>query len=105
MSLNTLQVYGDPKIQQQLMADTINKMMTGRANNTGSFTLEAGVTTTVVSDPAFESSMVPLFTATTANAAGALATMYVSDRSKGSFTITHANTGTTDRTFIYSRWG
>lgn len=105
MTLQVLQLYGDEKQQRQLTADTINQIMRGRANNTGTFTLAAGATTTTVTDPAFQSSMVPLWTPTTATAATALTKVYVSSRSKGSFVVTHDNTADTDRTFIYSRWG
>jgi hypothetical protein len=105
MSLNALQLYGDLKQQLQLIADTINKIMTGRANNASSFTLTANAATTTVTDPAFESSMVPVWAPTTANAATATANVYVSTRSKGSFVLTHANNAQTDRTFLYTRWG
>lgn len=91
--------------QLYLLTETVNLILRGRANNTGTFTLDAGTGSTTVVDPAFESSMVPLLIPTTANAAGALSGLYVSARDKGSFTLTHANTGTTDRTFLYARWG
>lgn len=94
-------------IQQKLylLSETLNSVIRGRANVASSLTLAAGVTSTVVTDPAFESSMVPVLTPTTANAAAALPTTYVSARDKGAFTLTHANTATLDRTFLYVRWG
>ena len=88
-----------------LLAETVNNILKGRSNNAGTFTLTANVTTTVVEDNSFESSMVPLWSPTTANAAAAVTNVYVSARDKGSFTLTHANTATTDRTFIYTRQG
>lgn len=105
MSVNVVPLREETQRHLYLLAETSNLLLRGRANNTGTFTLTAGATSTVVTDPAFESSMVPLFTPTTANAAGALATTYVSARDKGQFTITHANAGSTDRTFLYVRWG
>jgi len=88
-----------------VLARAINALIQGRANNVDTFTLTAGVTTTVVSNNLFQSGMVPVFVPTTANAAGALATTYVSARANGSFTVTHANAGTTDRTFLVLFWG
>lgn len=105
MSLKLLQTYGDPKVQAQLVADTVNKIMSGRANNASEFTLTENDTTTVVTDPAFESSMVPVWSPTTANAAAAMTNLRVTAREKGSFTLTHSNTATLDRTFLYVRWG
>lgn len=88
-----------------VLARAINALIQGRANNVGTFTLTAGTTTTTVSNNLFQSGMVPVFVPTTANAAGALATTYVSARVNGSFTVTHANAGTTDRTFLFVFWG
>lgn len=93
------------KQQLLLIATTVNEVLKGRANNTGTLTLEENVTTTVVEDNLFQSGQVPLLVPTTANAAAALANTYVSARANGSFTLTHANTATTDRTFLYARWG
>lgn len=91
--------------QLLLLTDTLNLVLRGRANNTGTFTLDAGSTSTTVVDPAFESSMVPLLIPTTAHAAAALSGLYVSSRDKGSFTLTHANTADVDKSFLYARWG
>ncbi len=91
--------------EQQLTrhAESINGLIDGRLDVTNTVTLTENSATTVVLDNKFESSMVPLFTPTTANAAGALATLRVSSRGQGTFTLTHANTATTDRTFLYAR--
>jgi hypothetical protein len=68
-------------------------------------TLTAGATVTTILDPTVTPDTVFLFDPLTATAAAELAagTLYVlaADRHLGSFTITHANAGTTDRTF---RW-
>ncbi len=87
----------DPALSKTNRAlDLIGK---GRSNATGVVSLTAGQTTTVVSAPNCAADSVIQLTAKTANAAGALATTYVSAVANGSFTLTHANAGTTDRTF------
>lgn len=80
----------------------IRDLFEGRRNTTGSFTLTANAASTVVTHANFGAASVPHFTATTANAATALATTYVSARTNGTFTVTHANNAQTDRTFYYS---
>lgn len=87
------------------MAESINGLRAGKLAAVGSFTLAAGGTTTTVSDNNFDSNMVVIWTPASANAAGALAGLYVSARTKGQFTLTHANTATLDRTFLYVRLG
>ena len=105
MTVPVLPLTGSEATHRTLIATTVNEILKGRANNAGSVTLTAGTTSTTVTDNLFESSMVPLLVPTTANAAGALATTYVSARANGSFTLTHANAATVDRTFLYVRWG
>lgn len=87
------------------LTDHVNSLIDGRSNAVGEVTLEAGTTTTTVTDNKFESSMVVVLMPTTANAAGAIGTTYVSSRTKGAFTLTHANAATLDRTFAYVRLG
>ena len=105
MTLQALPITGEESRHRLLLATTVNEILKGRANNTGSVTLTAGATTTTVTDNLFGSNMVPLLVPTTANAAAALATTYVSARANGSFTLTHANAATSNRTFLYVRWG
>lgn len=64
-------------------------------------TLRENETTTTITDARIASTTAILMQPTTANAAGALATTYVSEtgRAQGSAVITHANAVTTDRTF------
>ena len=87
-------------LRQAVMA--INQLMEGRSNATGTVTLTAGATsTTYVVDTVNENAQVFLFPKT-ANAAAALATTYAAiSRIAGvnTVTVSHANTGTTDRTF------
>lgn len=80
-----------------------NGIMQGRLNDKGTVTLTASAATTVVSDRRVGPNSVITFMPTTANAAAEIGngTMYVSARSDGSFTITHANNAQTDRSFGY----
>jgi hypothetical protein len=106
MTINVLQTdVPDQQVHRTQIATTVNEILKGRANNAGSLTLTANTTTTTVSDNRFNSDMVPLLMPTSANAAAALSTTYVSARVNGSFTLTHANAATLDRTFLYVRWG
>ncbi len=106
MSISRIPTRGLTDAQQlQRVAESINGLIDGKLDVARIVTLDAGVTSTAVDDNRFESNMIPWLTPTTANAAAALATTYVSARTKGGFTLTHANAGTTDRTFLYGRLG
>jgi hypothetical protein len=87
--------------------EVINNLLRGKMNVSALVTLTAGVTTTTITDARIGSETHIIFTPTTANAAAALATTYVSEtnRVNGSVDITHANAGTTDRTFRISMIG
>jgi hypothetical protein len=87
------------------MRVTVNESQRGRLNATGTVTLTANAASTTVTDPEFTAEMVPVLMATTANGAAAIATTYVSARTNGTFTLTHANNAQTDRTFLYIRIG
>lgn len=85
------------------ISQVVNNILDGKLNSTGTKTLSASATSTVVSDERAGPSSVVLLMPTTANAAAEIAngTAYVSGRAKRSFTITHANNSQTDRTFGY----
>lgn len=87
------------------IARVVNQAMQGKTNNTGTVTLTANATSTTVSEAPnrLGEETVILFMPTTANAAAAMTNVYVSSRSvaNNTFTITHANTATTDRVFNY----
>lgn len=85
----------------RLIAEAVNQTIDGRLAPTGTVTLTASAASTVVADRYAGTDSVPIFVPTTANAAAALATTYVSARGKQTFTLTHANNAQTDRTFIY----
>ena len=80
---------------------TINNILNGKINSISSLTLTANTTSTTITDLRCTASSVVTLMPTTSNAASALATTYITV-TKQSFTITHANTSTTDRTFHYS---
>jgi len=85
------------------IAQAVQLLMRGKMNNTVELTLTPGAAATVWEDPRLTSTSAVVFDPLTANAAAELAagTMYVlkANRNNGSWTITHANAATTDRTF------
>jgi hypothetical protein len=85
----------------------IQQLAAGRSNAVGTVTLATGSATTVVADKNCAVGSTPLLTPTTANAAteAGNGTMYVSSIVNGSFTITHANSATAGRTFLYALHG
>jgi hypothetical protein len=87
------------------IARAVNGLIAGKADVTETFTLTANSATTTVTDTKFESNMVVIWAPTTANAASAMTNLYISSRSRNSFTLTHANNAQTDRTFLYIRMG
>lgn len=95
----------DERRHRERLASAVNALIAGKLDAVGTFTLTANDATTTVSDNKFESNQVVIWAPTTANAAGAMTNLYLSARDRGSFTLTHANTATTDRTFLYVRLG
>lgn len=83
------------------IVQAIIQLVEGRNNASGRFTLTPGATTTIVAHPNCSIDCEPQFSPRTANAAAAVATTYVSAVEQGSFTVTHANAGSIDRTFGY----
>jgi hypothetical protein len=87
------------------MARAVGLLFQGKQNNTGTVTLTAGATTTELADPRLTVGSVVLFDPLTANAAAELAagTLYVlaANRNNLVWTLTHANAGSTDRTFRF----
>ena len=85
----------------------VQQLAAGRSNAVGQVTLATGSATTVVNDANCAPGSSVLFTPVTANAAAEAGngTMYLSSVSNKSFTITHANSGTTGRTFLYAILG
>lgn len=88
----------------------IQQLAAGRSNATGTVTLATGAATTVVTPT--QSGLISSnsnihFTPKTAAAATEWASgnMYVSSVSKDTFTITHTNSATAGRTFMWSVLG
>lgn len=71
----------------------------GRSNAVGVCTLRASQTTTTVNAQNCGADSRVFLSPTTANAAAALATTYVSSVSAGSFVLTHASNVQADKTF------
>ncbi len=82
---------------------SINQLIRGRSNASGTVTLTASATTTVITSEIFNEDAGIFLCPTTANAAAELAagTCYASTIAAGSVTLTHANNAQTDRTFRY----
>lgn len=85
----------------------VQQLAAGRSNAVGSVTLAVSAATTLVADKNCAAGSVPLLTPITANAATEVGngTMFVSTVANGSFTVTHANSATTGRTFLYALIG
>jgi hypothetical protein len=85
----------------------IQQLAAGRSNAVGAVTLATNAATTVVTDRNCAVGSTPLFTPISANAATEVGngTMFVSAVANGSFTITHANSATAGRTFLYALIG
>jgi hypothetical protein len=85
----------------------VQQLGAGRSNAVGTVTLTTSAATTVVSDNNCAAGSVPILVPTTANAAAEIGngTMYISAVANKSFTITHANSATTGRTFLYALHG
>lgn len=82
-------------------AVAIQQLYAGRSNATGTVTLAAGASSTVVNPPNCAPQSAVFLFPKTANAAAALATTFINSVGKQSFTISHANNAQTDRSFFY----
>jgi hypothetical protein len=85
----------------------IQQLAAGRSNATGSVTLATGSATTTVTTANCAAGSTPILTPTSANAATEVGngTMFISAVTNGSFMITHANSATAGRTFLYAVLG
>lgn len=84
----------------------IQQLGAGRSNAVGTITLATGAATTVVTTLTgiCAPGSVPILIPTTANAATEFGagTWYISSVGLNTFTITHTNSATTGRTFLYA---
>ena len=83
------------------IARSVIMLMQGHDNSSMSITLDAGVTTTLITDPRISLQTCVSLMAATSNAAAALPTTFVVCE-RGLATIHHANNAQTDRTFTVS---
>lgn len=85
----------------------IQQLAAGRSNAVGTVTLAMGAATTTVATSNCAAGSVPILVPVSANAAAEVGngTMYVSAVANGAFTIAHANSATTGRTFLYAILG
>lgn len=88
---------------------SIVELASGRSNATGTVTLATSAASTTVNDPNCAAGSVVILMPTTANAATEVGngTIYVPAATiiNGQFVITHANSATTGRTFLYAFCG
>lgn len=91
----------------QRIVQAIRQLMQGRNNATGSVTLTASATTTIVEAPNCSAESEVFLQALTAHAAAEVGngTIYISAIANGSFTITHASNSQVDRTFSWVALG
>jgi hypothetical protein len=89
----------DEKEHRRQLAQFLNNTIAGHLNAVTNVTLTPSATTTTVTDARIGPNTHMSFTPLTANAATARAALYVSARSKGSATLTHANSANADQTF------
>lgn len=84
-------------------ARMLNNLLIGKMNVSGLVTLRDNQTTTTIEDSRIGVETAVLLIPTTANAAAALATTYISEsgRVNGEAEITHANAASVDRTFRF----
>lgn len=85
----------------------LQQIAAGRSNAVGVFTLTPSAASTTITDKNCAVGSVIIPVARTASAAAELAggAMFLSGRTNGSFTFTHANSATADRTFSYAILG
>jgi hypothetical protein len=84
---------------------TMMNVLLSKANCAAHLTLEANATSTVMSDPRLSAFSVLTFMPTTATAAIAHGTIYVTGQNNGTATINHATTADLDKTFMVAIHG
>lgn len=103
----TAYVPGTEETDPKKIILSLQQLAAGRSNGYGTFTCTTSTTTTVVTDANVAEASRILIQPTTANAAAEIGngTIYIGTVAKGSFTVTHANSATTGRTFKYAIQG
>jgi hypothetical protein len=103
----TAYVPGITETDMKKIVLALQQLAAGRSNAVGGVTLATGSSTTTVTTANCAAGSTPILTPVSASAAAEVGngTMYVSAVANGSFTITHANSATTGRTFLYALVG
>lgn len=89
----------DGPLHIKLLAQAVVLLMGGKMNAVTELNLNPGATTTTITDARIGAFTHIDFCPLTASAATAKSALYVSDRKKGSATLTHASNAAVDQTF------
>jgi hypothetical protein len=103
----TAYVPGTTETDLKKVVLAIQQLAAGRSNAVGTVTLATGAASTIVTEKNCAVGSVPITVPVTANAATEIGngTMFISAVTNGSFTISHANSATPGRTFLYALVG
>lgn len=93
----------DQTLWLRQIANVLNNVLVGKLLATGTVTLTQNAASTSLQDPRIGVSSFIQFMPTTANAAAEIGagTLYVSARTEGVATLTHANNAQTDRSYTF----
>ncbi len=93
----------DSEQHRRQIAQGLNQALDGKLNSTGTVTLTASVTTTVITDQKIGTDSRIILFPTTANAAADIAAgdVYISSKGKKTATITHPSNANADKTYDY----
>jgi len=85
----------------RLISNTVNNTLDGKLNSTGDVTLRASQATTTLVDERISLNSVIILEPTNANSNAAKTNLFVSAKTNGSATLTHASSSNTDQNFGY----
>ena len=95
----SLPVFG---ADNRAVSEVVRGIMDGKTNNTGAITLAVGsATTTIINDERIGYDSIILFMPLSSSAASTLSTLYVSNRTQGTATVTHSANVITDKKYGY----
>ena len=83
------------------LSEIVNALVDGKHNGHGEFTCATGTTITLVTDYRVGADSRIFLEPTTANALADRPNVWVSDKDKQAFEVTHTSTATSDRTYDY----
>jgi hypothetical protein len=84
------------------VADVVRGLMDGKSNNTGSVTLATGgATTTTINDERIGYGSIIVFMPLASTSASILSSLYISNRTQGTATVTHPANTTANVLFGY----